>query len=104
MTGRDNKTHDIARWSWMITTIVVICGAIYNAFEGNNFGIRDFAESIGIITGAHGAAVLMKKDAEPELPEKSIGIITGAHGAAVLMKKDAEPEAPEKSNGDSDGR
>lgn len=65
LTGKDNQTHDIARWSWMITTIVIIVGAAYNAFHSNLFGIRDFAESIGIIAGAHGAAVLMKKDSEP---------------------------------------
>ena len=65
LTGKDNKTNDIARWSWMITTIVIIIGAIWNGYNSNLFGLRDFAESIGIITGAHGAAVFMKKDSEP---------------------------------------
>ena len=65
LTGRDNQTHDIARWSWMITTVVIIIGASYNAFYTNSFGVREFAESIGIIAGAHGAAVFMKKDSEP---------------------------------------
>jgi hypothetical protein len=68
LTGKDNKTQDIARWSWMITTIVVIVGALWNGFNSNLFGLRDFAESIGIITGAHGAAVLMKRDSEPPPP------------------------------------
>ena len=72
LTGQDNQTNDIARWSWMITTIVIIVGAIYNAFNANVFGIRDFAESIGIIAGAHGAAVLMKKDSEPPKPEEIV--------------------------------
>lgn len=65
LTGKDNRTHDIARWSWMITTVIIIIGAAYNAYHSNLFGVRDFAESIGIIVGAHGAAVLMKKDSEP---------------------------------------
>ena len=65
LTGKDNKTNDIARWSWLITTIVIIIGTLYNALNSGLFAIRDFAESIGIIAGAHGAAVLMKKDSEP---------------------------------------
>ena len=48
LTGKDNKTHDIARWSWMITTVVVIIGALWNGYNSNLFGLRDFAESIGI--------------------------------------------------------
>jgi len=65
VTGKDNTTHDIARWSWLVTTLVVITGAIYDAYIGNMFNIKDFAQSIGVIAGAHGAAVLMKKDTEP---------------------------------------
>jgi len=66
VTGKDNQTHDIARWSWLVTTLVVICGAAYNAWHGNIFGIKDFAQAIGVIAGAHGAAVMMKKDTEPQ--------------------------------------
>jgi len=66
LTGKDGKTHDIARWSWMITTITIIVGFAYQLYHGVNISIREFAEAIGIIAGAHGAAVLMKKDAEPE--------------------------------------
>jgi hypothetical protein len=65
LTGKDNKTHDIARWSWMVSTIAIIAGFAYQLHHGVNIGIREFAEAIGIIAGAHGAAVLMKKDAEP---------------------------------------
>jgi len=65
LTGRDNKTHDIARWSWFITTVVIIVGAIWNTYYGHVFSMQDFAKSIGIIAGAHGASVFMKKDSEP---------------------------------------
>ena len=41
LTGRDNKTHDIARWSWLITTLVVIAGALYDAYTSNMFNIKD---------------------------------------------------------------
>ena len=69
VTGKDNKTHDIARWSWLLTTLVVIVGAGYNAYTSNLFGLKDFAQAIGMLAGAHGAAVWAKKDTEPEAPE-----------------------------------
>jgi len=66
VTGKDNQTHDVARWSWIITTIVIIAGAWWDAMHSNIFNLKDFAESVGIITGAHGAAVMLKKDTEPQ--------------------------------------
>lgn len=47
----------------------VIAGAGYELLHNASVSLREFAEAIGIITGAHGAAVLMKKDAEPEPKE-----------------------------------
>jgi hypothetical protein len=66
LTGRDNKTHDIARWSWFLSFFAVLLGAGYELISGHLPSLRDFAESIGIISGAHGGAILMKKDAEPK--------------------------------------
>jgi len=66
LTGADNKTHDIARWSWMLSFFAVLLGAGYELIQGQLPTLRDFAESIGIISGAHGAAVMMKKDTEPK--------------------------------------
>lgn len=69
LTGKDGQTHDIARWSWMISLIAVVVGGAYELFREHASVLREFAESVGIIAGAHGAAVYMKKDAEPD-PEK----------------------------------
>ena len=66
VTGKDNETHDVARWSWITTTIATIIGAGWNAVHGGAMNLMDFAQAIGIISGAHGAAVMMKKDAEPQ--------------------------------------
>ena len=66
VTGKDNETHDVARWSWIITTIATIIGAGWNAVHGGAMNLMDFAQAIGIISGAHGAAVMMKKDTEPQ--------------------------------------
>jgi hypothetical protein len=66
LTGADNKTHDIARWSWMISFFAVLIGATYEMIHGDMPVLKDFAEAIGIIAGAHGAAVMLKKDTEPK--------------------------------------
>ena len=58
VTGKDNETHDVARWSWITTTIATIIGAGWNAVHGGAMNLMDFAQAIGIISGAHGAAVL----------------------------------------------
>jgi hypothetical protein len=64
LTGKDNQTQDIARWSWMICLFTVVILAGYEAMHGT-VSLRELAESFGIIAGAHGAAVMMKKEAEP---------------------------------------
>ena len=67
LTGADNQTHDIARWSWMISLLAVLFGAGYEMIHNNVPALRDFAEAVGIIAGAHGAAVMLKRDAEPHV-------------------------------------
>jgi hypothetical protein len=66
LTGKDGETHDIARWSWMISLFAVVVGGAYELFREHASVLREFAESVGIIAGAHGAAVFLKKDAEPD--------------------------------------
>jgi hypothetical protein len=66
LTGKDNHTQDIARWSWMVSLMAVIVGAGYELIHANALSLREFAEAVGIISGAHGAAVMMKKDTEPQ--------------------------------------
>ena len=65
LTGRDNHTQDIARWSWLICLAAVIALAGYEAMLGT-VSLRELAEAFGIVSGAHGAAVMMKKDTEPQ--------------------------------------
>ena len=66
LTGVDGKTHDIARWSWMIVMTALIGGAVFNAYFNKTINLRDFADSVAIIVGAHGAAMFAKKDTEPK--------------------------------------
>ena len=64
LTGKDNHTQDIARWSWLICLLAVIALASYEATH-SVVSLRELAEAFGIVAGAHWAAVMMKTKTEP---------------------------------------
>ena len=66
LTGKDNQTHDIARWSWMLGFIAVICIAVYEVMQARQVSLLELAEALGVVSGASGASVMMKKDTEPQ--------------------------------------
>jgi len=66
LTGKDNQTHDIARWAWMIGFIAVISIAVYEVMQAHQISLTELAEALGIVSGAGGASVMMKKDTEPQ--------------------------------------
>jgi plasmid maintenance system antidote protein VapI len=65
LTGKDNVTHDIARWAWAIGFIAVIGIAVYEVLQAQHISLTELAEALGIVSGAGGASVMMKKDTEP---------------------------------------
>ena len=65
LTGRDNVTYDIGRVTWLLGIIAVISLAGYEVIH-SNVSLRELAEALGIVSGAGGASVMMKKDAEPQ--------------------------------------
>jgi len=66
LTGRDNQTHDIARWTWLVGFIAIICIAVYEVMQAHQISLTELAEALGLISGAGGASVMMKKDTEPQ--------------------------------------
>ncbi|MGV1045460.1 MAG: hypothetical protein ACOYBN_09560 [Limnohabitans sp.] len=69
VTGKDNCTHDLARWSWLVTTLATMLGAVWNTTQTGVVDLMQFAQSIGILCSTHGAALLLKKDTEPGQPK-----------------------------------
>ena len=65
LTGKDNQTHDLGRWTWLIGFIAIIAIAIYEVIHQRDISLRELAESLGIISGASGASIMMKKETEP---------------------------------------
>ena len=65
LTGKDNETYDIGRVTWFLGFIAVISIAAFEVMN-SNVSLRELAEALGIISGAGGASVMMKKDSEPD--------------------------------------
>jgi hypothetical protein len=65
VTGRDNKTHDLGRWSWVVSTCSVIGGGVWNAVHAGAVDVMQLAQAIGVVVAAHGGALWAKQATEP---------------------------------------
>jgi len=66
-TGHDNQTHDLGRWSWAGSFLAVVGAAAANWWHGAIIDIQALAIALGVVAGAHGAALFLKRDTEPKL-------------------------------------
>jgi len=65
LTGKDGTTYDIGRVTWLLGTVAVIALASYEVSTAQ-VSLRELAEALGIVSGASGASIMMKKDTEPQ--------------------------------------
>jgi len=65
LTGKDNQTYDLGRVTWLLGFVAVIGLAGYEVMHGS-VNLKELAEALGIVSGASGASVMMKKDTEPQ--------------------------------------
>lgn len=61
LTGKDNQTHDIARWTWFLGFIVVASAAIYLIYLGKEISLTELAAALGIVSGSGAASVAAKQ-------------------------------------------
>jgi hypothetical protein len=68
LTGKDNQTHDIARWAWALGFFVVAVSAIYLIYTGHEISLTELAGALGIVSGSGAASVAGKHmaGAEPD--------------------------------------
>ena len=68
LTGKDNSTHDIAKWAWMLGFLLVGFSAIYLIYIGKEISLTDLAGALGIVSGSGAASVAGKHmaGAEPD--------------------------------------
>ena len=67
LTGKDNQTHCIARWAWMLGFLLVGLSAIYLIYSGKEISLTELAGALGIVSGSGAASVAGKQlsGAEP---------------------------------------
>jgi hypothetical protein len=61
LTGKDNTTHDIARWAWALGFLVVAFAAIYLIYTGHQISLTELAGALGIVSGSGAASVAAKQ-------------------------------------------
>jgi O6-methylguanine-DNA--protein-cysteine methyltransferase len=68
LTGKDNHTHDLAKWTWLGGFFAVVGAALYQIAMGHTISLMEIATSLGIVSGAGSASVAGKQlaGAEPE--------------------------------------
>ena len=66
LTGKDNQTHDLVRWSLLYSLLILTSGLIFNAVHTGLFDIEKFYLGSAALVGAHGFGLMMKKGTEPE--------------------------------------
>jgi hypothetical protein len=68
LTGKDNSTHDIAKWAWMLGFFLVGASAIYLIYAGKDISLTELAGALGIVSGSGAASVAGKQmaGAEPD--------------------------------------
>jgi len=68
LTGKDNQTHDIARWTWMLGFLLVGLSAIYLIYAGKEISLTELAGALGIVSGSSAASIAGKQmsGAEPQ--------------------------------------
>lgn len=68
VTGKDNQTHDLGRWSWVICTASVLGHDAWQLTHSVPVDIKDLALALSAVAGAHGVALGMKASTEPPIP------------------------------------
>jgi len=65
ITGRDNQTHDLGRYSWAISTAAVLAHDACQLHAGAAVSVRDLAIALAAVAAAHGVALGLKASTEP---------------------------------------
>lgn len=66
LTGKDNQTHDIARWLATIAVFVGLGLQIYDVvILQHEFELQQFGIGIGSLFTGFGAAIKLKENSEP---------------------------------------
>ena len=68
VTGKDNTTHDLGRWSWVICMVTVIGHSIWQEFKSVPMDLVQLATALSAVAASHGVAIMAKQGTEPNEP------------------------------------
>jgi hypothetical protein len=67
MTGKDNQTHDLGKWSWLCSFVAVLALALWHECQHVAVTLTELAGSLCAVAGAHAATLKLKAATEPEV-------------------------------------
>jgi hypothetical protein len=70
LSGKDNDTPDLGRWSWALSWTVVTIVAIWQVVHGVAIDLLTLAGAYTGIGAGHGIAIGAKASTEPEVNSK----------------------------------
>lgn len=70
LTGKDNKTHDIGRFIWLLGCLAFLVFEGFVVYYKKEFDMTGFGVGFGGLLMTGGGALLLKKSTEPEDPNK----------------------------------
>lgn len=66
VTGKDNSTHDLGRYSWIVSMLTVVGHSVWSLVSHTAVDLMNLAQALAVVVAAHGAAIWAKKDTEPD--------------------------------------
>lgn len=66
VTTADGTSHDIGRWSWVLSFTAVIVDALWHAYKDSAPSVGDLAAALGVVAAAHAVALFSKQQTEPK--------------------------------------
>lgn len=70
MTGIDGQSHDLGRYSWLGSFLMISIVALWHELRGVSTDLTVLAAAYGATAAAHSAALFMKRSVEPKPPEE----------------------------------
>lgn len=68
LSGKDNRTPDLARYAWLFANVAIIGTAAASVFKGLPVSLTELASALGIANTSGAVSTKIKESTEPEPP------------------------------------
>jgi hypothetical protein len=70
LTGIDGQSHDLGRYSWLGSFLLITAIAIWHEFRGIAVDLTILAAALGANAVTHAASLFVQRSVEPQPPEE----------------------------------